>query len=121
MQLVLPNNYVELEQEEMMYLDGGGNVTRTTSHWWGIRRYMNRTMTNDTIRFFENVAFGAAITAGALKLTGLGGVKGTLVGIAGAQFAQKARRLRDRLNETTNRGTVLDLHFTLVTWATRVQ
>ena len=23
MELVLPNNYVELEQEEMMYLDGG--------------------------------------------------------------------------------------------------
>ncbi|NOM01262.1 argininosuccinate lyase, partial [Klebsiella pneumoniae] len=24
MELVLPNNYVDLEQEEMMYLDGGG-------------------------------------------------------------------------------------------------
>ncbi|CIP10412.1 Uncharacterised protein [Streptococcus pneumoniae] len=24
MELVLPNNYVALEQEEMMYLDGGG-------------------------------------------------------------------------------------------------
>ena len=24
MELVLPRNYVEIEQEEMMYLDGGG-------------------------------------------------------------------------------------------------
>lgn len=27
MQLVLPNNYVEIEQNEMMYLDGGWSVT----------------------------------------------------------------------------------------------
>lgn len=28
MELVLPNNYVEIEEEEMMYLDGGWNG------WW---------------------------------------------------------------------------------------
>ncbi|HHD9224438.1 TPA: SP_0115 family bacteriocin-like peptide, partial [Streptococcus pneumoniae] len=33
MELVLPNNYVALEQEEMMYLDGGG-VGR---NWWNSR------------------------------------------------------------------------------------
>ncbi|VKV09132.1 Membrane protein [Streptococcus pneumoniae] len=33
MELVLPNNYVALEQEEMMYLDGGG-VDR---NWWNSR------------------------------------------------------------------------------------
>ncbi|HFN7475066.1 TPA: SP_0115 family bacteriocin-like peptide, partial [Streptococcus pneumoniae] len=33
MELVLPNNYVDLEQEEMMYLDGGG-VGR---NWWNSR------------------------------------------------------------------------------------
>ena len=30
MELVLPNNYVVLEQEEMMYTDGGG----VGKHWW---------------------------------------------------------------------------------------
>ncbi|CMX59507.1 Uncharacterised protein [Streptococcus pneumoniae] len=28
MELVLPNNYVVIEQEEMMYLDGGGFLFR---------------------------------------------------------------------------------------------
>ncbi|VQE45833.1 putative glutamine transport system permease protein [Streptococcus pneumoniae] len=28
MELVLPNNYVVLEQEEMMYLDGGFSIPR---------------------------------------------------------------------------------------------
>lgn len=33
MELVLPNNYVALEQEEMMYLDGGG----VGCNWWNKR------------------------------------------------------------------------------------
>ncbi|HET5307764.1 TPA: SP_0115 family bacteriocin-like peptide [Streptococcus pneumoniae] len=33
MELVLPNNYVALEQEEMMYLDGGG----VGCNWWNSR------------------------------------------------------------------------------------
>ncbi|HEV5688625.1 TPA: argininosuccinate lyase [Streptococcus pneumoniae] len=33
MELVLPNNYVVLEQEEMMYLDGGG----VGCNWWNKR------------------------------------------------------------------------------------
>lgn len=31
MQLVLPNNYVELDQEEMIYLDGGWGFGK---NWW---------------------------------------------------------------------------------------
>ncbi|MFA9413990.1 argininosuccinate lyase [Streptococcus sp. E29BA] len=33
MELVLPNNYVVLEQEEMMYIDGGG----FGKNWWNSR------------------------------------------------------------------------------------
>lgn len=35
MELVLPNNYVEIEEEEMMYLDGGYaiNMTRNTASY----------------------------------------------------------------------------------------
>lgn len=33
MELVLPNNYVALEQEEMMYTDGGG----VGYNWWNSR------------------------------------------------------------------------------------
>ncbi|WP_317335448.1 argininosuccinate lyase [Streptococcus orisratti] len=36
MELVLPNNCVALEQEEMMYLDGGG----VGKHWWNKRDHI---------------------------------------------------------------------------------
>ncbi|CJW18624.1 Uncharacterised protein [Streptococcus pneumoniae] len=32
MELVLPNNYVALEQEEMMYLDGGSRIAIRKSY-----------------------------------------------------------------------------------------
>lgn len=50
MELVLPNNYVALEQEEMMYLDGGG----VGKHWWNKR---------DHIAYAINIA-AAAVSGG---------------------------------------------------------
>ena len=32
MELVLPNNHVELEQDEMMYLDGGASIRTTATN-----------------------------------------------------------------------------------------
>ena len=46
MELVLPNNYVALEQEEMMYLDGGG----VGCNWWNKR---------DNIAYAINIAAAA--------------------------------------------------------------
>ena len=46
MKLVLPNNYVALEQEEMMYLDGGG----VGCNWWNKR---------DNIAYAINIAAAA--------------------------------------------------------------
>ena len=50
MELVLPNNYVVLEQEEMMYTDGGG----VGKHWWNKR---------DHIAYAINIA-AAAVSGG---------------------------------------------------------
>ena len=50
MELVLPNNYVALEQEEMMYLGGGG----VGCNWWNKR---------DNIAYAINIA-AAAVSGG---------------------------------------------------------
>lgn len=54
MELVLPQNYVEIEQEEMMYLDG---VTReafkVASKWLGVRaaNYIAGTLVGNLLKF----------------------------------------------------------------------
>ncbi|VKJ66080.1 Membrane protein [Streptococcus pneumoniae] len=50
MELVLPNNYVVLEQEEMMYLDGGFSVPR-----WPVATAIN-------------IAFNGVLGGGAISL-----------------------------------------------------
>ncbi|HGR6734882.1 TPA: SPH_0224 family bacteriocin-like peptide [Streptococcus pneumoniae] len=50
MELVLPNNYVALEQEEMMYLDGGFSILR-----WPVATAIN-------------IAFNGVLDGGAISL-----------------------------------------------------
>ena len=50
MELVLPNNYVAIDEEEMMYLDGGG----VGCNWWNKR---------DNIAYAINIA-AAAVSGG---------------------------------------------------------
>ncbi|HEU6591872.1 TPA: SPH_0224 family bacteriocin-like peptide [Streptococcus pneumoniae] len=50
MELVLPNNYVALEQEEMMYLDGGFSILR-----WSVATAIN-------------IAFNGVLGGGAISL-----------------------------------------------------
>ncbi|ACB89368.1 TPA: SPH_0224 family bacteriocin-like peptide [Streptococcus pneumoniae] len=50
MELVLPNNYVVLEQEEMMYLDGGFSIPR-----WPVATAIN-------------IAFNGVLGVGAISL-----------------------------------------------------
>lgn len=50
MELVLPNNYVVLEQEEMMYLDGGFSILR-----WPVATSIN-------------IAFNGVLGGGAISL-----------------------------------------------------
>ncbi|CAG5268866.1 Uncharacterised protein [Streptococcus pneumoniae] len=50
MELILPNNYVDLEQEEMMYLDGGFSIPR-----WPVATAIN-------------IAFNGVLGGGAISL-----------------------------------------------------
>ncbi|HEW0848373.1 TPA: SPH_0224 family bacteriocin-like peptide [Streptococcus pneumoniae] len=71
MELVLPNNYVALEQEEMMYLDGGFSIPR-----WPVATAIN-------------IAFNGVLGGGAISLVrnyirnyGLGRVTSAIAGSA---------------------------------------
>ncbi|HFQ3433605.1 Membrane protein [Streptococcus pneumoniae] len=71
MELVLPNNYVALEQEEMMYLDGGFSIPR-----WPVATAIN-------------IAFNGVLGGGAISLVrnyirnyGLGRVTSAIAGAA---------------------------------------
>lgn len=71
MELVLPNNYVALEQEEMMYLDGGFSILR-----WPVATAIN-------------IAFNGVLGGGAISLVrnyirnyGLGRVTSAIAGAA---------------------------------------
>ncbi|CJG31948.1 Uncharacterised protein [Streptococcus pneumoniae] len=71
MELVLPNNYVVLEQEEMMYLDGGFSIPR-----WPVATAIN-------------IAFNGVLGGGAISLVrnyirnyGLGRVTSAIAGAA---------------------------------------
>lgn len=71
MELVLPNNYVVLEQEEMMYLDGGFSIPR-----WPVATAIN-------------IAFNGVLGGGAISLVrnyirnyGLRRVTSAIAGVA---------------------------------------
>ena len=102
-----------------MYLDGGSNVTRNTSHWWGHRAYMSRTVANREILAMRTAATRANFAGwAAAKFTkGISAAFGT---IFNAHMNNMANAMQRRLLETTNRGIVLDLHFTS-TFVTRAQ
>ncbi|HGK2788108.1 Membrane protein [Streptococcus pneumoniae] len=71
MELVLPNNYVALEQEEMMYFDGGFSISR-----WPVATAIN-------------IAFNGVLGGGAISLVrnyirnyGLRRVTSAIAGVA---------------------------------------
>lgn len=70
MELVLPRNYVEIEQEEMMYLDGGWSVT------------VNRKTINQALAWAKGIL--AKGTLGSWAVASLGfALSGVLVAAAG--------------------------------------
>ena len=98
------------------------NVTDASVHWWGVRFRFNRTRTNTVIVDFRQSATNntlAATVAGILTKS-IGGVGALPFAFNSWQFNSKANALQNRLNETTNRGTELDLHHG-ITWVTRAQ
>ncbi|GEM05835.1 hypothetical protein HMI01_28230 [Halolactibacillus miurensis] len=77
--MVLPENYVTIE-EEMTYLDGGGQTYSGYSGWREVSS-MLASLTRSTIS-----AGKSAVAAGALASTGVGGVGAILI-LAGAKVS----------------------------------
>jgi len=107
MELVLPVNHVELDQEEMMYLDGGRGAS-PTFHWWGARW----TMTAAQSRLFQHQLNMYSI--GAATATGVSGFLGALPIAVGSALAGGVAQIwrASVAHNTTSRGVVFNL-----TWA----
>ncbi|VFI35796.1 Membrane protein [Streptococcus pneumoniae] len=75
MELVLPNNYVALEQEEMMYLDGGAYLSKRACQ--GICAAL--AMSPGT---FIALAGAAVLTKKLINYIKVGGLGGWLIGAA---------------------------------------
>ncbi|HEX0413166.1 TPA: SPH_0224 family bacteriocin-like peptide [Streptococcus pneumoniae] len=83
MELVLPNNYVVLEQEEMMYLDGGFSIPR-----WPVATAIN-------------IAFNGVLGVGAISLVRNYirnyGLRRVTIAIAGAAARYVGVRVANRV------------------------
>ncbi len=104
MQLVLPNNYVELEQEEMMYLDGGlyldDNTIKGLAYSIGISAYYS----------IPSIIAAIQVASGfiALKLAAIPG--GNIIGLlGGAYIAANAGGIAPALSSALIRGKGMDI------------
>ncbi|HEU3006165.1 TPA: hypothetical protein VVD83_001812 [Streptococcus pneumoniae] len=80
MELVLPNNYVALEQEEMMYLDGGAYLSKSACQ--GICAAL--AMSSGT---FIALTGAAVLTKKLINYIKVGGLGGWLIGAAAGVLA----------------------------------
>lgn len=80
MELVLPNNYVALEQEEMMYFDGGAYLSKRACQ--GICAAL--AMSSGT---FIALAGAAVLTKKLINYIKVGGLGGWLIGAAAGKIA----------------------------------
>lgn len=85
MTLNLPREYVEIEEEEMMYLDGG---VKTYYNWWGTSTKISKSECQQFMRYS-----GAIGLAGAIAIMGLSGMYGVFmaVGFAVIDIGSKGR------------------------------
>jgi hypothetical protein len=87
MELVLPNNYVALEQEEMMYLDGGLSIHN------GVLSFGINAAVNATLAYFMGGGGGIALFRAAIKAVGrqtfTRQLRGALISFVGVQAANR--------------------------------
>ncbi|MDO4605613.1 MAG: hypothetical protein Q4B23_06520 [Helcococcus sp.] len=92
MELVLPQNYVEIEQEEMMYLDGGVYVSQKTA-----RNVLGAIAINPGSYMLAAASYVVALKAVSWVSKRFGGafgwIAGTVLGVLGAQVIEFGRAL----------------------------
>lgn len=87
MELVLPNNYVEIEEEEMMYLDGGWSWKMLGKNLLGVYNWASRTQSKGVGMALRAVGF-----ASVAKNLAYGVVPGSMNYVAGI-MAKAATKL----------------------------
>lgn len=125
MEMVLPRNHVEIEQEEMMYLDGGAS---TTHHWWGMSTTMSKTESVNLQYYLSQATkfgYGGSTIAGgiagilAISVTGIGAIVAGAIGIIGVSYSVFYDMMENSLNKhTTSRGVVLNISRVSIFWST---
>ncbi|MGF3113632.1 hypothetical protein [Facklamia sp. P9177] len=93
MELVLPRNYVEIEQEEMMYLEGGAVHSRVFYNKTGFRAYYAL-----GAALGANAVYGGYLTAGAAA-SGLGLPLSMFTGVTAAYQGYIAGKLVDAASD----------------------
>lgn len=97
MELVLPRNYVEIEQEEMMYLDGGFGVKLLMS-------FIRRNGSAAARKKFNNVLIRFVSTRVANTVTGL--VLGAINGFLSFSVGAAVTTIWDRNDTKPNNGSL---------------
>lgn len=78
-EMIMPHNYVELEQVEMMYLDGGGQGWNGMElYWWGFKLNLSKS----TINTLGAGGYGMAGKYLESNFKAAGGVKGLTIAFA---------------------------------------
>ena len=106
-ELVMPNNYVVINEEEMTYVDGGWDLKWNVTKTWGIPTGVNVTLTATVSECAWIVAAGAAF-AGVCGAAGLAvpvvgpiiATKGFIIGSAFVAFAATIVATHDKACST---------------------
>jgi len=93
--LNLPTNYVEIEQEEMMYLDGGAYCVNEGWGSWYVH-FTKSDLQNIAValKVGQGVSYvlsGILALAGAAKFAAVTAIAGTIAGVASWVFKQLAK------------------------------
>ncbi|MGF0110758.1 MULTISPECIES: hypothetical protein [unclassified Clostridium] len=95
--LQLPNSYVDVDRDEMEYVDGGGSVSE---HWWGYAINLNVSECKEL-----KYAFKTGRNIG-IVLSGIAGLANPLVGtLAGIMLGGYSQQMIDNLDYAIDRET----------------
>lgn len=124
MEMVLPSNYFEVEQEEMFYLDGGATVKKRV---WGYSVTMSRAESRNVQYYLGQVKTGgytiAGVAAGIATVLGaFGNVIGTAIAASFGAVSFGVGGYCDLMqgslkHHTTSKGVVLNLSKIGIFWS----
>jgi hypothetical protein len=80
-EMVMPSRYVEIDRNEMIYIEGGKvNLNKFTTTWYGFDVYLNSTNANKVVAGAGLAAIGTLFIPDPTITKALAAVLGTLAG-----------------------------------------